>query len=243
MKQRYIEPLESEKQFVELSRMGKKLAIPILEAYLGFKVWDKNGKVMLNTLQRSHSWTRNVYNAIICQIAGVNPNGGEDFQDGAINIRKTDGSIISANKLDATSVDQFNIDLETGNHGYCGAAGDTSYGIQLGSGANAESFNDYALQTLIGHGNGPGQLSYSSHEPIVKSWNAETRTYSVSHRRYCNNNSGGDIIVRETALVQRGSGGIYKVLRSRDALGDGAILIPNSGQILTTYIISLVFPS
>jgi len=48
-----------------------------------------------------------------------------------------------------------------------GSAGSLINGIVVGSGINAESFEDFTLQTQIAHGTGAGQLSYTQCEAPV----------------------------------------------------------------------------
>ena len=61
-------------------------------------------------------------------------------------------------------------------------------------------------------------------EPVVKSWDAGTRTLSVEHKRYINNNSPGTITIKEIGLIANGSQGTsLRALMSRDVLGTPVI--------------------
>ena len=121
----------------------------------------------------------------------------------------------------------------------------TLYGILVGSGTSAESFEDYVLQTLIAEGTGAGQLNYVATDVPTKSYVAGTKTWTITWIRYMNNNSGGDVSVNEVALVTRGEiAGLSNVrwAMSRDKLG-ATVTIPNTGQLKVTYSLSLTFPS
>jgi len=76
MRQVYIEPEASEKKYQELRARGTELKIPVFEQYLGLELFDKAGKHLLNTKQRSHSWVRNAYNLLVMAICCVDSNGG-----------------------------------------------------------------------------------------------------------------------------------------------------------------------
>jgi len=243
MRKNYIEPVNIERKFRRLARLGQELKIPVLETFLEMEVTLPDGKVIHSHMQRSHSWVRNAYNVAVVMLAGVSPNGGGIYQAGAINMKMTNGSVVNEALLQSASIDQLTVvDIENGAYGYRGAAGDNSYGIQVGTGNNPESFENYCLQTLVSHGNGAGQLSYSAGEVPVESYDAPSKTYTVQHMRFLNNNSGGDITIAEVGLVSRGSGGTYKKLLSRDVLTP-AVVVTNTGQLKVTYTFSLVFPA
>jgi hypothetical protein len=113
----------------------------------------------------------------------------------------------------------------------------------VGSGNTAEDFNGHVLATPIAEGSGSGQLNYSAHLSNVKTWDAGMKTWSVAIARYMNNNSGGNITIREVAQYTRGM--IYRtfptLMVARDVL-DPEVVLPNSGQLKVTYTISLTYP-
>ena len=66
-----LDPKEEQK-YEELRKLGQELKIPISEAFLTLEVFDKDGKLIQKHRQRSHSWTRNAYNALFSNLASVN---------------------------------------------------------------------------------------------------------------------------------------------------------------------------
>ena len=83
-------------------------------------------------------------------------------------------------------------------------------------------------------------------EAPVLSYDAGTKTLTDTLVRFMNNNSGGDITVREVGyIVKMQTGTAYSMsnfLFSRDILSP-EVLIPNAGQIRLQYTISLVYPA
>ena len=243
MKTNHIEPLSTERKYRRLAKLGQELKIPVLETFLEMEVTLPGGKVVHSHKQRSHSWVRNAYNVAVVMFAGVNPNGGGTYQAGAINMKLTNGTVISEDQLRSVAIDQgYYVDIEGQSFGYRGAIGDNNYGIQVGTGNNAESFEDYCLQSLVAHGNLAGQLSYAAGEVPAESYDAPSKTYTVQHVRFFNNNSGGDITISEVGLVSRGDGGTYKKMLSRDLLTP-AVVVASTGLLRITYTFSLVFPA
>jgi hypothetical protein len=78
-------------------------------------------------------------------------------------------------------------------------ANNTNFGVLVGTGTTAPAIDDYAMETLIAHGTGPGQMQYSA-----VTFGAPTEDGSTSHftvTRDFANNSGGSITVREIGLA------------------------------------------
>jgi len=90
------------------------------------------------------------------------------------------------------------------------AAGSVNEGIVAGTGTTAPTNTDYALQTLIAHGSGSGQLLYGVQSfvaPAVVGANVD-----LIATRSLTNNSGATITIREVGLyVSEGTpGGIAR---------------------------------
>lgn len=241
MEKFYIEKPSQERKYRRLGKLGAELGIPITECFLEMEVKLPNGKVMHHHKQRSHSWIRNAYNVIFMAIGMVNCNGGATYQAGAINIKNIAGTVRNENNLWSLEDMSYNVENPATCYGYLAAANNDSYGIQVGSSNTAESFEDFKLNTKILSGSTAGKLAYSASEIPAESYVAGTKTYSVAHIRYFNNNSGGDVTVNEVALSARGNGTSNTTV-ARDVLG-APVVIPNTGQLKVTYTISLVYPA
>jgi len=128
-------------------------------------------------------------------------------------------------------------DTYTGEYHYLfianAALGTTTIGIVAGTGAVAPTINDYALGTLIAHGVGAGQLSYSAMTFGTPAADASTSHFTCT--RNLANNSGGAITVNEIGLYVKAyetptyTTTYHMILR--DVIG-GGINVPN-GQTLT----------
>jgi hypothetical protein len=232
--------LEEEARYEQLRKLGQELHIPISETFWELEVRDKNGNIIQSLKQRSHSWVRNAYNHMFSQLAGKNANYGT-FGPGYLNVKDTGGTIRQA----TAPIGQSAADVDGTSYGYRGPAGNDTYGIQVGSGTNPESFEDYMLQTKIANGVGAGQLSYIEQVGHAIAYDVGTRVLSNAMVRYFNNNSGGDIDVNEVALVvnQPQGGPVYgKWVQARDKLAS-TVTVPNTGQLKVTYTIQLTYPA
>lgn len=84
-------------------------------------------------------------------------------------------------------------------------AGVTTGGIQLGTGTTATTINDIAIQTLIAHGTGAGQLSYAA--TVAGGWSTSGSDSWFNVSRTFTNNSGSAITnINEVTLVVRMNG-------------------------------------
>lgn len=227
--------VKEEQKYERLRKLGQELHIPIPEAFLTLEVFNKDGKLLQRHHQRSHSWVRMAYNLMFCQLAGKDADD-ETWGAGKLSWKKTDGSIYFADKPCSMGEDQ-SVDGIT--YGYRAPAGDDTKGIIVGSGTNAESFEDYCLQTQIMEGSGAGQLNHVQSEEHSISYAALTMKNTLV--RYFNNNSGGNIDVNEVALVADMLPAL-NAMTSRDKL-TSTVTVPDTGQLKVTYTIQLVYPA
>ncbi len=247
----YIEPKERETEYQRLARLGLKLGIPIFACHLEMAVTLPGGGVIHRHKQRSHSWVRNAYNLLFSELAAC---GAKDatFGAGLISQKLTSGSVQGGNQTPmviSNTAGGYNwlrpLDASIAA-GYYGQAGDLIGGIVVGSGTNAESFENYALQTAIAHGTGAGQLSYAASSAPSVSYDAPSKTMANAIVRFINNNSGGSVSVNEVALygyvAALNDNVAATVCLSRDLLG-ATVTVPNTGQLKVTYTIQLVYPA
>ncbi len=241
---------EIEAKYQQLEALGRKLGVPLLCGHLDVQI-SKNGKLLTRRKQRSHSWTRNAYNLIFCQLGSSNPTDNT-FGAGKLSYKQTGGTITyysGSYGCWSTYIDYYDAkcyDNESAGRGTRAAANDAGHGIVVGTNGVAESFDHNALQTPIANGLGAGQLSMIAQEAPVLSFDAGTKTLTDTLVRFMNNNSGGDITVREVGLIAKlQTGTAYSMslfLLSRDVLSP-EVIVPNAGQIRLQYQISLVYPA
>ena len=243
--------LKEEKQYDQLRKLGQELHIPIPEAFWTLDVFDKDGRLIRRHRQRSHSWTRNAYNALFQGLSGAMAKD-QTFGAGLLSMKRFNSQVKPA------IGDDYFICMGSDQNGntrctaegslYCtflAAAAFDGCGIQVGSGTDAESFEDYVLQTQILEGSGAGQLNHVASELPAVTYAALTLTNTLI--RYFNNNSGGNIDVNEVALMAHmmfytGAGQASHFLYSRDKL-PATVTVPDTGQLKVTYTIELTYPS
>jgi hypothetical protein len=231
-------------KYTQLRKLGQELHIPIPEAFWELEVFDQEGKLIHRHKQRSHSWVRNAYNLLFCQLAGKNASDST-FGPGLLSAKETDGNVRSgAAPFSITRGMDYSADGT--DAGYRAPAGSDNRGIMVGSGTAAESFEDFALQTKIANGTGAGQLSYVQSEAHSVTYDAANKILKNTLIRYFNNNSGGNVSVNEVGLAfcsfRIVPSAVAYYLSSRDKLAT-TVTVPNTGQLKVTYTIQLTYPA
>ena len=233
---------KEEKDYRKLARLGWRLGIPAIEAFLELEVLDGDGRVVHSSRQRSHSWVRNTYNLLFCQAAVVENATGSGLQlIDTGGVTRSGSGTQPASGWSSSGTGNQRIYVSSG-YGLLAGSGIDTFGIIVGTGAGLESFENYALASKIAAGNGAGQLAYSAMEaPLVTN---EGTTKKATWARYFNNNSGALVMVNEVGICAFGtndSSGLYMLL-CRDLVSSG-IGVPNTGQLKVTYIVQLTYPS
>jgi hypothetical protein len=96
--------------------------------------------------------------------------------------------------------------------------GSGSYGIfgtVVGSGSTAVAPSDYALETLIDHGSGAGELNYGVQQGTVGVTTVGTETYFILQRLFTNN-SGSPIDINEFGIY--GGDSVNQCMFLRDTM-------------------------
>lgn len=229
-----------ERKYDQLRKLAQELHIPLPEAFWELEVRDRRGRLVSRHKQRSHSWTRNAYNHLASQLFAKNADD-DTFGAGKLSIKKEDASV----KYGTYPITLgYSSNVDNPPNGYLGNAGQDIAGMIVGTGTDAESFEDYKLQTKIANGTGAGQLVYVQSETHVITWTAGTKVLKDELVRYFNNNSGADIIVNEVGIICNGYAAQQgnQWLQARDKLGTG-VTLPDSGQLKVTYTIQITYPA
>ncbi|MBA7650252.1 hypothetical protein ES703_58055 [subsurface metagenome] len=230
-----------EKNYRELDRLALLCRVPIPRAFITLEVFNRDGKLLRRHKQRSHSWTRNAYNHLFSNMCAKNATGAI-FGAGELSFKAT-GAQVYGNTLFGSAIETTTGSYE-GSYGLLAAAGLATSGIMVGSGENAESFEDYVLQTQILEGAGAGQLNHAASEAHAISYAAFVLKDELV--RYFNNNSGASIDVNEVGLViymaKSFQNSYGRILFSRDKL-PSTVTIPDTGQLKVTYSIELTYPA
>lgn len=180
-------------------------------AVLELIVKDKDGKVTERRVMRSKSFIRQFLELLwiqAFQIPEVAPYSVRDVNNLLVDICES-SYIFAAD----------------------GGIGVVTHGIIVGTGTTAPTIDNYAIETLIAHGVGAGQLQYSAVTFGAPASDATTSQFTVT--RDFANASGGAITVNEIGLYVKG----YKYdiecffMTIRDVIS-GGIAVPN-GQTLT----------
>ena len=117
-----------------------------------------NRKLVKEWEEEAHSFVRNWYTLLITQAFDIDALGLTAqcacYGAGKFVIKETDATFQAITT-------PFDIGVAGGlNQGYRGGAGQCDRGIQVGTGTNANSFEDFQLQTLVLEGCTSGKLSH-----------------------------------------------------------------------------------
>jgi hypothetical protein len=113
----------------------------------------------------------------------------------------------------------------------------TARGIVVGTSNTAFDIEQYTLGALIANGTGAGQFTYQASAFDSKAY--ASKIWTSTCKRIMNNNSGGDITVKEIGLYSYGAG---TFLTERSVLSP-TVLVPNGAQLTVAYEISMDFSS
>ena len=239
--------LKEEQKYEHFRGLMQELHLPAYNASWTLEVRDKEGRLIQRHRQRSHSWTRNAYNHLFSNMCAKNATS-DSFGAGFLSAKSTAGTVYGntglGSVLSYAGAPSYG-DIEGTSYGVKAGAGIAGWGIIVGSGTDAESFEDYALQAAIAHGEGSGQLTYIAQEAHSVSYNAETKVLQDELMRYFNNNSGADIDVNEVGMVYRfykAFGTVTNIRLARDKLS-AAVSIPDTGQLKVIYSLELTYPA
>ena len=212
-----------------------------IDIRLTVTIKDKNGKIIKQHKQHSHSFLMN-FATIIAQEM-LNSYGSSNNY---YNFRVTAGSWYSYN-FTASNISNILTILDGAN--------DSTYGIVVGTGTATPTPNDYNLQNQIINGTGSGQLSYGAHtinpapQTIGTSANITTTTTPTSGllpvsgnttsfqvSRQFTNQSGASITVSEVGLYSDTANGIALIVHD---LLSSPVTVPNLSILQITYTISV----
>ena len=217
MRHENIESVEHEEELYRRARqLSRKHKIPFMELIMGVSVIGKDG-IRTPVMERhSRSLVRNFYNRHQFHISGANNSSG--YTDGGLQSKDVDGVIRELDVMFA----QGDMEANAFPYAFAAGAGLATQGIQIGTGTNAESFDDYCIQTLIAHGLSGGQMGYLS-TAHTAGWNAGGNYYYKNYERVMDNDSGGTINVSESTIVWYATQSRAYVI-SRDVFAPVAVL-------------------
>lgn len=202
--------------------------------WITMTVEDADGNVVSEKTIKANSWVRNYYNNLAsCLLPGL-PGGV--YGAGTLAIKDTSGTT----KTSTTHYTNYTNTSSSRN----GSAGNDGYGISIGTGGNAESFEDYVLQTPIADGTGAGQMSYAAGTIGSPSYNAETKKWTQTITRAINNNTAGSISVTEVVLYWGMNVNNQACVACVDrSLLPAAVDVPAANKLTVTYTTEMTFPA
>ena len=160
---------------------------------LRYEVFDlKTGKVLKRGRYELHSFTRNFYRFMYSR----------HLAQQTVSLVRTNGS-------------SWSLSISSGYSPAIKApAKDDTYGMVVGTGTTAESFDDYKLEAKIPHGEGDNQLYYDGQTASATEDETNNKHIITEERNFYNYGSV-DITINEIGLILRF---YYKFLLFRSVL-------------------------
>jgi len=208
-------------------------------------VKDKDGKMIKQHKQHSHSFVSNFLSILASSLAN-------SYNQSIGNNSYGYYYIITNGEYAAYSPYSYNINLL---FDLDDSANDSTYGIVVGTGTATPTPNDYALGNQIVNGTGTGQLVYGAHninptpQQIGTSTNVTTTTTPTSGllpvsgnttswqiQRTFQNQSGASITVSEVGIYTNTINGYALIIHD---LLSSPITIPNNAVLTIVYTISI----
>jgi len=152
----------------------------------------------------------------IWQLEGIDERPANSLVKQFMQLMKAQLSTVTITSL---VKDTSNTDRTVNNYAYNfninAGLGIVTYGILVGTGTNAVTISDYVLQTPIAHGSGAGQLYYNAAAFDDADVTVSGSDCYYDCKRFIENNSGGDINIKEIGVVCTGAVSTYKFLIDR----------------------------
>lgn len=118
-----------------------------------------------------------------------------------------------------------------------GGGSETAYGLVLGTGNTAVTLNDYALNTLIAHGSGAGQLYYNiMSNTFYFPFKVVDDTAQWSILRPITNFSDDDIVIKEAGIYFKSNSQNFCI--ERTVLGATYTFVKNTSVVME-YIVKV----
>lgn len=193
-----------------------------LGAMIDLKVWDrKSGVISFNRSKKAESYVRQFLDLFYVKA-----------------VRRVTGHSYSILDTGNAARDIIDFYMTSDTKGFIfdvsGGAGVVTFGIVVGTDNTAPTISDYALNTLIAHGVGAGQLQYSASTFGAPAADATTSQFTIT--RNFANGSGGDITVEEIGLYCRA---LDNALTTRYfcIIRDitGGVVVPNGSTLTVNY--------
>jgi hypothetical protein len=187
----------------EYYQLATELGYPALKNYFNIQTLDKNGRLDDETGRTmSRSMLRNQWNNMMRGASACAKTMDSSFGSGYLSYKRIDGAI-------TTVANEWLYQI-------LGVLSDSSYGLLVGRGNTAVTFDDYKLETICAEGAGANQINYQAGITPTVSWSAGNMEFTIQHIRYANNNSAGNIDLVESgvgALSSYNSSWRYVILR------------------------------
>lgn len=235
---------KEEREFAMLHDKCRELKVmPPPAIFIGLKV-EKGGSVLLEDMQRGHSWTRNYWNMLF-SIAAFSAGTTNTYDAGYLCSKEVGGTV----RVSTAYGCGINNRRAADGYNFRQAASSDASGIVVGTDDTAFDVNGHTLVAKITHGNTAGKLTYGDCVAGTLSYNSESKLWKQLWGRVFYNDTDAAITVKETGLIYlagnadavffSGLSSQYLLLE-RSVLAD-PVTVPVGAQLTVTYEITMDF--
>jgi hypothetical protein len=228
---------ELKQRIADVNREAHALHLAVFPTvYVGAKVTDFDGNVLMGKEYKANSFNRNFYNFLFSTLCGASYTDTSSFAAGHINLRDIYGTIIASNN----NYQFYGMGARNNSNGIPLVWVDVQYGIEIGSGTGIESFDDYKLINKIQDGTSAGRMTYLVGINGGAVYDSEQKKWTITFYRICKNTSGGTVSVTESGLYSKLEA--TSVSMWEHTVFPSAIEVPNGSQIEVTYTFEFTYP-
>lgn len=207
--------------------------------FISAEVRDADGTLSEVYKSKSNTWVRNAYNYLSSVFLPCDTIQGTDtFGAGSMSLKSTAGT--------TRRKDAFVPYLTSGLIKYIfNEAANANFGIVIGTGDTAESFEHTSLSAIVAHGTGAGQMSYAIGTNTAATYDSGTKKWTSAFSRTFVNSSGSDITVKEIGVVYSlnyQTGVSDNFLITRDVLAS-PVTVANGQTLTITYTSEITYPA
>jgi hypothetical protein len=210
---------------------------------VGFERHSKDGELLEYREQPSRSWLKHFFDLWYI-LAGYNSNTLAGILDISATARTLDKKAWGVQNLAVASPAGNSLhNLAEGGNG--SAVFPTvkwlgkDYGIIVGTNNTAVTPTDNTLVARVNNGHAAGELEYGGTEVVLPTFVDPNGAMVI--RRYCTNNSGGNITIQECGIYSPGwisNTVVYMFCICRDVVGP-AVVVADTEILVVTYTMQI----
>jgi hypothetical protein len=179
----------------DVNRRCHELHVPAPPVvFVTTELFERDGSPVLRQHEQARSWTRNLYNAMASMFLPASTNidpGNVGYGAGSLKCKAVNGALTSVADLVSAPTERY-VSKNIGSDA-------NQVGILVGRGIPVSDFEGFGLTTIVTNGEAANQMTWVAAVNGGASYDSELKKWVANFYRNFVNNSGGEIIISETA--------------------------------------------